>query len=1341
MSIAPPRANEAASIAALHELEVLDSGPEAKFDALVRAASLACGTPAAVISLLDTERQWFKASIGLPGVCETSRDVSFCAHAVLGQGLFEVQDARRDVRFADNPLVTSRPGIRFYAGVPIVVNDGISVGTLCVLDTEPRQLDATQREILACLALGVAGALQGRQARLSLHATAVAATRAAAALQASDDRLRRLYESTPAMMHSIDPQGRLLSVSDAWLARLGYSREEVIGRLSSDFLTPESRARAITTVVPAFFSTGRSVNVEYQFVAKGGEKIDVMISAILERDEAGQPLRSLAVLDDVTLRRAAERTLHEERQRLAHIVEGTNAGTLEWNLDTGECRVNERWAGLYGYTVAELGPLNITEWNQYTHPDDFPRMQMLVQQHAEGRIDAIHCESRIRHKAGHWVWVLDLGKMFVREADGSRWLSGTRIDISERMRAEQKLAAAESFSLAILDSVTAEIAVLDRTGAIMAVNEPWKRFAVLNGFTPGMPAPQTGIGMDYLAICNKAVEAGAPQDARDALNVGTGIRAVLEGRVARFDLEYACHSPTEERWFSMSVTPLEQGQGGVVVAHTNITARIKAQAEVNRSNTLLRDSIESLDHPFALLDPQGCLITFNEAYKLLFPMCPEVIVVGTPVRTILRTAAERGQYPEAVGRIDVWLEQRMDIHHQPSATLTHRFADGRVRRVTERKTPEGYTVAFCVDVTELVYATEAAEAASLAKSQFLSNMSHEIRTPMNAVLGMLALLRRTALTPRQEDYAFKGDRAARSLLRLLDDILDFSKVEAGKMTLEQRDFSIDDLLRDLAVLLSINASGKPLEVVFDIDPALPQWFVGDSMRLQQILTNLAGNAIKFTAEGEVLISASLARCEAGQATVDFAVKDTGIGIAPENVARIFSGFTQAEASTTRRYGGTGLGVVISQHLARLMGGELELDSALGQGSCFRFSIRLPLAADDGLACGSHPVQRITGRVSAAGLSQAAASPAGAPGEQGSATRLDGLRLLLVEDNLINQQVARELLEDEGAHVEVACDGQEAVLTLASDTQPFDLVLMDLQMPVVDGFTATRMIREDLHLPTMPIVAMTANALDSERQACLDAGMNDHVGKPFDMDHLVRVVLRNTGRPMAPPVQRDKAAPQGGAPDSAIAQAAAAAGVDITAALARLGGKRHVYIRMLETFIADMAAMPATLRAHEQGHDGGALSASQLLHTLKGLAATLGFDALSAQAAAAEHTLAGGPTGNDARAAVEAVCKVIAKAGAPLAALLAALRLAAARDAPRPPVDTPFDACAFRNALLRMAAQLREADMAATDTLDALLAGFGASLGLRLEPIAHAMAGLDFERALVLCDELLDGAVA
>ncbi len=748
----------------------------------------------------------------------------------------------------------------------------------------------------------------------------------------------------------------------------------------------------------------------------------------------------------------------------------------------------------------------------------------------------------------------------------------------------------------------------------------------------------------------------------------------------------------------------------------------------------------------------------------------------------------------------------------------------------------------------MVQAMDLAQTASLAKSQFLSNMSHEIRTPMNAILGMLGLLRKTELTARQADYAAKSEGAAKSLLGLLNDILDFSKIEAGKMTLDPRPFRMDHLLRDLSVIVSANNGEKNVEVLFDIDPALPLYLVGDAMRLQQVLTNLSGNAIKFTAEGEVVISIKVIQREESAVTLEIAVSDTGIGIAPENQARIFSGFTQAEASTTRRFGGTGLGVAISQRMVALMGGELRLDSALGKGSRFHFCITLSVAEETGdngtpvvppsvmrqamivddnvIACallkkmgeslgwvidiatsgeqaldilktrnaagisyqavfvdcqmqgldgwetsrrirklglnGSAPIiimvtayglemlaQRsqadqvlldgfLVKPVTASMLFDAvvdARSDHGQahPSRLGAASggkRLAGMRLLVAEDNLNNQQVAQELLEAEGAIVRIAHNGQEAVDAVVAADPQFDAVLMDLQMPVMDGFTATSFIRQDLCLQ-IPIVAMTANVMTSDRDACLAAGMNDHIGKPFDLEHLIGVLCQQTGRQVV--AERLMAVAEQKLP-AAVSSAAVAASVSISDALSRLGGNLGLYRRMLSLFAKDMAVIPTQLMTLVKKSEWD--SASRLLHTLKGQAGTLGMMALSAEAARGEKQFAGSLASSEADRLVAQISRAIEEAKPGYAALLQALQ---AVEAPMavPPMSIELDTDAVLTHLRALKQHLQNADMAATDVMADIQRQYGGTLGDQLQSMDEAINALDFEHALRLCSALLN----
>ncbi len=387
----------------------------------------------------------------------------------------------------------------------------------------------------------------------------------------------------------------------------------------------------------------------------------------------------------------------------------------------------------------------------------------------------------------------------------------------------------------------------------------------------------------------------------------------------------------------------------------------------------------------------------------------------------------------------------------------------------------------------LSLAKEAAEAASRAKSTFLSNMSHELRTPMNAIIGMTYVLKRHNGDPAQIDKLAKIDRAANHLLQLLNDILDLSKIDAERMTLEQTAFSLPVLANDVADLLAPRAESASLHLFVDIDPHLKGLrLLGDPLRLQQVLLNLAGNAIKFTEHGEVRVVARITDQDSESVQVELAVWDTGIGIPPEAVERIFNPFEQADGSTTRKFGGTGLGLPICQRLVRLMGGEIKVVSTPGTGSVFSFVIRLSRAVP---LAEAQPDNR----------------QSGAEAEHLLRTEFSDIRVLVAEDDWVNQEVSLELLRETlGLAVDVAPDGAEA-LELALKRR-YDLILMDMQMPVLDGIGATQAIRELDGYAEVPIIAMTANAFAEDRTLCLDAGMNDFVAKPVDPDRLFVIML-------------------------------------------------------------------------------------------------------------------------------------------------------------------------------------------------------------------------------------------
>ncbi|MBI9089788.1 MAG: PAS domain S-box protein [Desulfobacterium sp.] len=1094
------------------------------------------------------------------------------------------------------------------------------------------------------------------------------------------------YQNVPVMIHSINKTGHLVDVNRQWLATMGYRREEVIGELSYDFLTEASRMYAKTKGFPEFWRKGIVVDIPYQMITKTGEKIDVLLSATMERDNISGGQNSVAVIKEVTQQRLAEQALKTSEQRLSLAVQGGNLGFWDWDMIKGIVTYNDRWADIIGYTLDEIEQTYET-WEKRIHPEDRKRIEEKLTGHIQGRYPFFEGEHRLKTKTGAWRWISGIGKISQMDPEGNPGrITGVMIDIDQRKQAENLLAESEKRFRNVALTSGDWIWELNKDGRYTYASQSVKNIL---GYDPEelldktpfdlmIPGETENVRKKFLSLTSKKAPIidlenwNLTKDGRSVCLQTNGVPLVgadgeLNGyfgvdkditvqknnqqeieqtvgeltalnRMGReINSELALGSVLEKamipiaeaiqpaialillpqddqltvrQTYSFDTTVLDTNDTEILAVCSAISKEVYEKqtalftSDIAASRWVVSKNIEPPIRGFGAIPlvinqkpigvmAIGCLTPrrFDKRRDFLFSIA-DLLAAGinnsflheqiqryagelkkrVELRTLELTRTNRQLIKEiedrkamaleleksedmlnstgAMARVGgwelnllknelIWTRTVFEIHqvgpeytpqietaikfHVPgdrkkirnlihlcqsrgipwdeefeivTAKGNHRwvrskgepvYLDGRVSKVigsfqdiSDRKKAD----------KDLMLAKEEAEKANSAKTDFLARMSHEIRTPMNAIINLTEFLFDTGLKREQADYLNIVKQSGHHLLSIINDILDLSKIESGKMVLENASFDLAAVLETTIASLSPQAKSKGLALEVNIEPGLHTCLKGDAGRLQQVLLNLTGNAIKFTRTGSITVSVSSSEipCSGNDAEkkepmyrLHFRVEDTGIGIHEKYKNAIFKAFGQADVSTSRKYGGTGLGLTISRQIIELMGGDIWFVSEPSQGTVFHFNVCMHKGQKEDMA------------------SHALLGPFAGMREKPA-------RILLAEDNSTNVSVAKAMIHRLGHTLAVAGNGLQVIEMLKS--QSFDLVLMDIEMPLMDGLLATQKIREGEageKNRDIRIIALTAHALTGYREKCLAAGMDHYISKPFQIRELAQII--------------------------------------------------------------------------------------------------------------------------------------------------------------------------------------------------------------------------------------------
>lgn len=989
-------------------------------------------------------------------------------------------------------------------------------------------------------------------------------------------------------VYGIDNNGNCTWINKKALNMLGYSEKEILHKNQHDIFHSHkpSREKYNADECPINLTSKDKVTrtLNEHFIKKDGSLLPIILT-VTSIDEGGAIVVFRDISNSIAKEQAlkrSERELRLEKQRLDAIIQGTNVGTGEWNIQTGDTIFNERWAEIIGYTLDEISPTSIDTWEKFSHPDDFIATKKLLEEHLDGKTEYFESEMRMKHKNGHWVWVVDRAKVFEWDKDDKPVLmSGTHQDITERKLAQEKIEHINNQLESLLESIPDLIWMKDVNGVYITCN---KRFEDFFGASLDEIKGKT----DYDFVSKELADFFREHD-----------KKAMHSNVPLTNFEEITFAVDSHKEFLQTTKTAVRGRNGEILGILGIGRDL---SELKRSEQKLRDSKELLDlffkqsmHGFFFMmldepiewndsiDKEKTLdyvfehqrvTKINEAMLEQYKAKEEEFLGFTPTdffkhnieegRDIWRELFSRGIYHVNTN------EQKFDgtpmvidgdyiCLYNSEGKITGHF--GVQREITQD----------IRDKEALQEAKEEAERANNSKSEFLANMSHEIRTPMNAIIGFSEILLESDLDEKQLHQLHKINSSSKMLLSIINDILDFSKIEANRLEIEHREFNLESILSKIKMLFKQTALDKGLEFYCNVEEGVPSMVVADELRITQVLINLLGNAIKFTKEGAVKVDLKISKKDEKSATLLFSVIDSGIGISQNQIEKLFKPFSQADDSITRRYGGSGLGLSISSRLVSAMGGEIDVKSKEGVGSTFSFEIIV----------GVNSWSQNSLKLENMDISKDASKLLKYPD-------FSNVKLLLVEDNEINQEITTEILKKVKITPDLANNGKEAVDIFVAKPNYYDIILMDIQMPIMSGYEATKIIRE--HDKEIPIIALTAAAMIEDRHKTLDAGMNEHLSKPIDSDEMLSSIAKWLDIDFTIKQKSSNTKVK----DSAV--------LDLEYAINELNLNSDILHKILSKFYeeleSDFASLVELLHVEDK-------SAKSLIHALKGVSSNIG----------------------------------------------------------------------------------------------------------------------------------------